>query len=248
MYLKELTTSGKLQNTYGSQDAFMRCLADVCRVSRNSMYTRIEWMKGFKLIEMDSAGNLLLESWETIAKMYRVKNGAFHDIELHTEGPRPEHILRTLTIAEHKKRMEFSFANKINSNNQLKQSIIRFLGVVPETIIQMARLIQKAKIFSFKTWSESFDFWHSMPSDFNASVTRLMHYFSFDDHRQVAYWKRTLSKMRLITVQTRKYESKQCTRKANDLLHGGKVRQRFFWDEKTKTRVWQMPDDITINL
>jgi hypothetical protein len=205
-------------------------------------------MKGFKLIETDNSGNILLESWETIAKTYEVKNGVFYDIELHEESPSLEHILRTLTIAEHKKRMEFSFAKKINSNNQLRQSIESNLGHVPDSITRMANMIQKAKISSFKTWSDSFDFWHSIPSDFNASAKRLMYYFSFNDCRQVAYWKRKLARLGLVTVQTRKYESRVCKRKADDLLHGGKVKQTFFWDQRTKTRIWQMPDAITINL
>lgn len=248
MYLKDLSNSGKLQNVYGSTDAFMRYLAKHCFVSRNSLYTRIEWMKRFKLVEVDSSGNILLESWDTIAKTFRVKKGVFQDIELHQESPRLEHILRTLTISEHKKRMEFSFAKKINSNNQLRQGIESSLGFKSDSITKMADMIQKAKVQSFKSWSNSFDFWHSIPSDFNASVKRLMYYFSFDDFRQVAYWKRKLSKLGLVTVQTRKYESTKCTRKANDLLNGGKVQQTFFWDQKTKARVWQMPDAITINL
>lgn len=212
------------------------------------MYTRIEWMKDFNLVKLDNSGNLLLESWDTIAKHYRVKKGEFQDIELSKESPRLEHVLRTLTIAEHKKRMEFSFAKKINSNNQLRHYIERFTGIKLADINTMADMIQKAKILSFKTWSDSFDFWHSIPSDFNASVKKLMQYFSFDDFRQVAYWKRKLAKIGLITVQTRKYESKLCTRKANDLLFGGKVKQTLFWDGNTQTRVWQMPDAITINL
>ena len=212
------------------------------------MYTRIEWMKDFKLVKLDNSGSLLLESWDTIAKQYRVKKGEFQDIELSKESPRLEHVLRTLTIAEHKKRMEFSFTKIINSNNQLRLYIERYTGIKLTDIKTTVDVIQKAKILSFKTWSDSFDFWHSIPSDFNASVKKLMQYFSFDDFRQVAYWKRTLSKKGLITVQTRKYESKQCTRKANDLLYGGKVKQTFFWDANTQTRVWQMPDAITINL
>jgi hypothetical protein len=248
MFLKELTHSGKLQNTYGSTDAFMRFLAKHCSVSRNSMYARIEWMKGFKLIEIDSAGNILLESWTSIAKIFRVKKGAFQDIDLLPGSPRPEHTLRTLTISEHKKRMEFSFAKKINSNNQLRQTIETCLGQKADSITKLAALIQQAKILSFKSWSDSFDFWHSIPSDFNASVNRLKYYFAFDDFRQVAYWKRKLAKLGLINVQERKYESAKCTRKANDLLNGGKVQQTFFWDATKKMRVWQMPDAITINL
>lgn len=212
------------------------------------MYTRIEWMKNFNLIKQDRSGSLLLESWDTIAKHYRIKKGEFQEIELSTESPKLEHVLRTLTIAEHKKRMEFSFTKKINSNNQLRHYIESFTGIRFTNMNTMADMIQKAKILSFKTWSDSFDFWHSIPSDFNASVRKLMQYFSFDDFRQIAYWKRKLAKMGLITVQTRKYESKLCTRKANDLLHGGKVNQTFFWDGNTQTRVWQMPDAITINL
>ncbi len=211
------------------------------------MYTRIEWMKDFNLVKMDNYGSITLESWDTIAKTYQVKKGEFQDIELSKEGPKLEFILRTLTIAEHKKRMEFSFAKKINSNNQLRHYLESFTGIRTAELKTMADMIQKAKIFSFRTWSESFDFWHSIPSDFNASVKKLMQYFSFDDFRQVAYWKRKLAKMGLITIQTRKYESKLCTRKANDVLYGGKVNQTMFWDGKTQTRVWQMPDAITIN-
>lgn len=248
IYLKELTQSGKIQNTKGSKDAFMQYLADQCRISRNSMYTRLEWMIRYKFVSQDQKGHISLESWETIAKTYRVQKHVFYDIELTEDSPKLEHILRTITIAEHKQRMEFSFAKLINSNNQLRQHILQRFGIIPQSIKQMAEMILQAKIMSFKTWSDSFDFWHSIPSDFNASVPKLMQYFSFDDFRQVAYWKKILCRSGLITVQTRKVESKKCTRKANDLLNGGKVKQWFFWDSATKTRVWQLPDAITIKL
>ncbi|MBS1635214.1 MAG: hypothetical protein JST26_04770 [Bacteroidetes bacterium] len=249
MFLKELTTSGKIQNVYGSLDAFMQYLASEVNVSRNTMYTRLEYLKKYSLVSIDKYGNIYLESWETIARRYKVKKQQFYSLEVNPQdSPKLEHILRTLTIAEHKNRMAFAFAKLIESNNQLRQYLTRLWGSLPQTIELMAEKILSEKILSFKRWSESFDFWHSLPSDFNASVRKLMQYFAFDDFRQVAYWKRILSRLGLITVQTRKYESKKCTRKANDLLNGGKVYQHLFYNSHDKIRIWQMPDAITINL
>ena len=246
MYLKELTTSGKIHNYEDSKDAFIKDLASYCNVSRNTMYTRLELLQKFELITI-SGSAILLESWDKVAETYNVKAGQYHEIELNEKSAKVEHQLRALTIAEHKNRMAYKFAKLINSNNQLRQNLLTFFGKLPETLDQLSAMIYEAKIVSFKNRSSSFDFWHSIPSDFNAGVNKIMQYFGFKDFRQVSYWKRSLSQLGLITVQTRKHESRLATRKANNLLTGGKVFQHFFYNVKEKTRIWQLPDAITIN-
>ncbi len=247
MYLKEITTSGKIEQPGASLDDFMSYLADECNVSRNTMYTRISMLKQYKLIQVCKRGTIYLESWDTIADQYNVKKNQFHEIQLNEKSAKVEYQLRTLVIAEHKSRMAYKFAKLLESNNQLRQNLLTFFGKLPETLEQLSEMVLQAKVLSFKNRSESFDFWHSIPSDFNASVSKLMQYFAFKDFRQVAYWKRRLSFQALITVQTRKHESKLATRKANNLLTGGKVFQHFFYNVKEKTRIWQLPDAIIIN-
>jgi hypothetical protein len=247
LYLKEFTTSGKIHNTETSKDAFVSYLAEACNVSRNTMYARLELLKRFELIQVCKLGSIYLESWDNIAQIYNVKPGQYHEIELHEKAPKLEYQLRTLVISEHKARMAYKFANLLRSNNQLRLNLLTYFGKLPETLEQLADMIMQQKVLSFRNWSESFDWWHSIPSDFNAGVDKLMQHFAFKDFRQVAYWKRVLCGCGLITVQTRKHESRSATRKANNVLTGGKVFQHFFYNVKQKVRIWQLPDAINVN-
>lgn len=246
--LKELTTSGKIQNLYGSHDEFMKCLAEECNVSRNTMYSRIKLLVKFKLITVEKNKDILLTSWDEIAKQYNIKSNQFHTIELNNESPKIEYILRTMTFSEHKERQAFQFTKFINTNNQVKEYIIKELGELPKTIQDMAEFVIQKQVLSFKNWSDGFDFWHSLYADFNASVNKIMYYFQFKDFRQVAYWKKQLTKKGLIIVRERKHESQKCTRLATNVFTKQKVKQTMFWNGETKTKVWQQPDLITITL
>lgn len=246
--LKELTTSGKIQNLYGSNDEFMKYLSKECGVSRNTMYSRITLLKKHNLISINKSKDILLTSWEDIAIQYNIKSNQFHIIEINNESPKIEYILRTMTFAEHKERQTFQFTKFINSNNQIKEYIISELGHVPSSIKELAEFIVNKQVLSFRNWSEGFDFWHSFYADFNASVNKIMNYFQFKDFRQVAYWKKQLSAKGLIIVRERKHESQKCTRLATNVFTKQKINQTMFWNRETKTKVWQQPDLITINL
>lgn len=248
LYLKQLTTSGKVQNVYGTTDAFMLNLSEECNVSRNTMYNRIKLLQKYQMLTVCKLGNITLTSWEEIAKRYNIKDKEFHTITLTNESPKIEYILRALTLSEHKERMSYKFAKFINSNNQLKEYLLKSFGTLPNNITQLAEWILKKQVDSFRCWSEGFDFWHSLRADFNASVNTLMQYFGFCDFRQVAYWKKQLSSNGLILVEERKHDSKKCKRTATNVFTGKKVLQTMFWDNINKARVWHQPDAITVIL
>ena len=107
------------------------------------------------------------------------------------------------------------------------------------TIQELAEKIMLMQRSSFKTWSDSYDFWHSLRADFNCNIDTLAKYFHFDDHRSSCY---------LIKVQARKTESKKATRKPKSVFSGNTINLNLIWDEVKKIRVWQQPDKITITL
>jgi len=246
-YLKAITTSGKIFNGECSKDAHVKYLAKCCNLTRNTMYNRLVWLEKEKLIEIDKRGNILLESWETIALRYGIQNKEFYEININEQSPNLEYILKTLVISEIKSRLSYRFA-QIISNNQLRVRLENILGKW-SSLQELAEKIIRLQQDTFKNWSDSYDLWHSLRADFNCNMETLKKYFCFNDSRTVAYLKKVLVKRKLITVVTRKTESKKCTRLPRDIFRERKVIPlNFIWDNKTKTRIWQQPDAITVTL
>jgi len=256
-YLKTITTSGKIFNQFECYDDFISYLASCCGISRNTMYTRMQWLKDFNLVTEQHGiktvqfkdgelKSITLESWDTIASTYGVKANQYHEITINETSPKLEYILKTLVISELKGRALYKFT-EIVSNNHLKAKLEAQLGKW-ETIQELAEKIVQQQQASFRKWSDSYDFWHSLRADFNFNIDTLARYFHFDDHRSACYLKKVLAKLNLIKVQSRKTESKKATRKPRSIFSGDRINLNLIWDEVKKIRVWQQPDLITINL
>lgn len=251
-YLKTITTSGKIHNQFEHYDDFVSYMANICGVSRNTMYTRIQWLKDFNLITIqtkiksDHVKSITLESWDTVAITYGIKPNQFYEITIIETSSKLEYILKTYVIAEIQSRLTYKFSQFV-SNNHLKVRLEQLLGKWA-TIQELSEKIMLMQRSSFKTWSDSYDFWHSLRADFNCNIDTLAKYFHFDDHRSSCYLKKVLTKLSLIKVQARKTESKKATRKPKSIFSGNTINLNLIWDEVKKIRVWQQPDKIIVTL
>lgn len=251
-FLKTITSSGKIFNQFDCHDDFICYLSKECGISRNTMYTRIQWLIDFNLIteqvetKTENIVSITLRSWDQIASIYKIKPNQFHEITLHEKSPKLEYILKTLVFKEIKSRLSYKFSQYV-TNNHLKPQLEAQLGKWA-TIEELAQKIVHLQQATFKKWSDSYDYWHSLKADFNCNIDTLARYFHFDDHRSACYLKKVLSKFNLIKVRSRKTESKKATRKPRSIYSGNIINLNFIWDRTNRIRIWQQPDLIIITL
>lgn len=270
--LKAMTTAGQIQN-YPKQ---MEAIKVFCKTSKSTFYNRLHWLEK-RGLAWTIKGTLYLASWEKYAQYYELETIEFHLINYDTEnkGQTIEYILKTVEIAENQQRQNKEIQRKINKTPEIElafNSRCRVQGKTAEFTLNNLHHVQRE---TYSQGAADYDVLHSVNPDVNRSAKSIKKAYGFVSNRNVAYLKRQLEKRGLAKVTKRvspvcKYPEHvkaergktvgigviaalliPCVtsgKNISEIKRGCKPKAYTgFYDRKTNSRIWRLPDNIEPN-
>lgn len=238
LYLKTLTTSGKIQIRHNeSTTAFMERVATECRVSPNTLLTRLSWAQELNLLTYNER-SITVSSYTNVCQMYHIKKEItiYHEEET---SPKLEYILKTKVIEENKNRQRFMFEKKVKANPVLHKELKEFFPQA-KTIEELRQALEKVMETLFVKGSKLIEYLKNINPTLAVGNTALLNMFGFKSYLSTTYIKRCLQKKNLIQVT----QMKPVTVKDGKRM--GECNGYYFFDRKAKSLTWFRLTEINL--
>jgi hypothetical protein len=228
--LRTISAYYVLKSLYKSsiiQDVTMRMdeLAEECRCSPRTLYTRIKEMQRLGLCKRTGA-NLVMCSYDELHKVLGCEDDTMN-FHFKKYTAKAELIMRTLAIKENFSRQEKQIKKKLEKRMQSS-------GLSPEQIARAKEAAMNRLISAFTLSVPLSPEDQLIHPDIALSQESLAKLFGLKNAYSGAYWQQKLVKAHLIAIENRKIESsKRC--RGTPLGH-------VFYSRRTQTTVCQMPN------
>jgi hypothetical protein len=235
--LKTVTTTGVIHNCYDKTQKYY--LADLLKLSRNGVINAIN-----DLVKLDLAsvhnGNLVLISWDKASTIISADPGnyVYFKYDLNSKAKINEYIL-ALDIKLNKENQLKAVESKLKANPDYKEAIDAAIMEEEIDYNYLSKLLQE-QINNYSSGTIKTELF-KVRADLNRAVMTLKKDWSFKGVQSIAYWKRKLDEVGLITVV--KVNSIIST--ANNRIYqlgnyaGG-------YNKLLNKPTWYLPDQITV--
>ena len=235
--LKTITSTGVLHNCYEKKQKYL--LADLLKLSRNGVINAINDLSKLGLASVNN-GNLVLISWEKASDIISADPGdyVYFKYDLNNKAKINEYIL-ALDIKLNKESQLKAVESKLKANPDYKEAIDAAIMEEEIDYNYLSKLLQE-QINNYSSGTIKTELF-KVRADLNRAVMTLKKDWSFRGVQSIAYWKRKLNEVGLITVQ--KINSIIST--ANNRIYQlGNYAAGY--NKLLNNPTWYLPDQITV--
>lgn len=234
--LKSHYTDGNVTATYGE-------LSSITSLSTRTVRRRLEYLQVQGYLSYSTAGSMVeasLQSYDTIAKRYNIDKRFYHTT--HTTASNTEYYCDARVIYEYKKKCQHAWQNKIDRSG-IKEEIKSITGL--PFITAEALTVHQVVGFIDNVYStDDRQLLELVRADFNVGSKKLSQAFGFTSRGAMAYKKRKLQSLKLITVEKRIAEV-QCKGRKNSTRETSIGEVSYFRPLKNLALI--LPDNIIIH-
>lgn len=235
--LKTVTSTGVIHNCYNRKQKYL--IADLLKLSRNGVINAINDLVKLHLASVNN-GNLVLISWDKASTVLGADSGdyVYFKYDVKNKAKINEYIL-ALDIKLNKESQLKAVESKLKANPDYKEAIDAAIMEEEIDYNYLSKLLQE-QINNYSSGTLKTELF-KVRADLNRAVMTLKRDWSFKGVQSIAYWKRKLDEVGLITVV-----------KVNSII--STTNNRIYqvgnysggYNKLLNKPTWYLPDQITV--
>ncbi len=234
--LKCLTNSGFIVD-YPSQ------LAELCTILNcvpSVFYARLQECQEMGLLTWNRKSKCIeLASYNAVCEYFGTTDAQLVEIKYNYATDKLYHLMELAFIESLQEAQRQKFYERAQADQGLMHIFLRFLNITTKDISKLDTELLKYQVYCFTEGHEYYDYLMRLNPDFNCNARTLRKKFNFKSYKSVAFLKKKLSRLGLLTVERRP-------------AHTSKVRSRLTtnhyrpFNQQVLQTKWKLPDALTV--